>query len=840
MPDVSLPGIDTGATPTLSAPDANVSASIGGGEDVERENEGDEKESTGGKDVVLRALNRWDYVESVDEHNMKNAREDTKFAWEKGEQWNPTNREQRENAKPPRPWLEFNQTGPYVKRITNAQRKDQPSIKVRPAGGGATEEVADIFSGLTRAIEQDSQASSVYDTGLEHAVTGGRGYWRVTTAYEAEDSFNQVIVLGALANPGAVRVDPDAKAPDKSDKKWAFVCDWVDKETYEREWPEAGQAVSWDSAEYSKGEYAAWYSAEKVCVADYYELVEEKATLCALSDGRTMWRDEYDREMKDRLAQMTNVPVMAMTQAPIDMLLPQCLKEETRTRTRVDWYKVTARPEPLAKYEWKGKIVPVVVCVGDEIMIDGKRIYQGVIRRMRDAQMMLNYAFTMMVERVALAPRAPYIGAQGSFENQKEWDTLNSENHPYLQYNPVKTEDGQLLPPPSRNEPIGVDQGLVTMLQLCVQNLQAITGQQDQKAPDPDTPWRALVQSERRGDVAVFQYGDNEARAIAATGRIIIDLAPWIYDKQRAVRIVNVDGTDDTVTINQQQPDPNNLDSMQPVNDLRVGRYDCTVETGPSYATRRVEAASEMQEYMTAIGPQGAMLVGDLFAKMADWPGDLGDQVATRMRAMLPPQILAAEAQKSKDPMVQSLTQQVQQLTQQMQQMGQAAQAAIKQKDDEIATLKTKNESKRLDFVSSIMETQGKRDDLSTQRFMEAENNASQEFIAKLDMAQGVAEAMAKMGYDPMSVFPAIFQAVAMGGQAMRRGPDFSDVAQAIQAQNDANARQVTGIVAQQNLGQPDPSQPPMMQPPGGPPGGMMPPNGPPPFGGPPDQGAPQ
>ena len=844
-PDVTLPGIDDAPGPSdprtaaLDAVDANVSNSDAGGE---------EAEDKGNAAVVLRALERWQYVDAEDAENRKNQIEDTKFAWKKGEQWNAKNREDRERANPPRPWLEFNQTGPFVKRITNQQRKNQPAIKVRPAGNGSSQQIADIYSGLVRAIEYDSQAGSVYDTGMEHAVTGGRGYWRVISDWEAEDSFNQVLKLQAIANPSAVYLDPDAKAPDKSDIQYAFVCEWLDKETYEKEWPDAGDAVSWDSAEYSSGSWASWYAAGMVCVADYFEIVEYQDVLCLLDNGMTMWEEDYQQLMEKFLAALPEPAVMGMMASP--QLPPQVMQKKDRTRKRVDWYKVTAKDTPLAKYEWKGKFIPIVCCVGDEIMIDGERIYQGVIRRMRDAQMMLNYAFTLMVERIALAPRAPFIAAAGQTENQKGWETLNTENHPVLEWNIVYTEDGQAITqPPARPEGIGVDQGLVTMLSLCVQNLQAITGQHDQQAPDPDTPWRALVQSQRVGDVAVFQYGDNEARAIEHTGRIIVDLIPYYYSGQRAVRLVNIDGTDKQVTLNQQMSDPNNLNATKTVNDVRVGRYDVVVTTGPSYETRRVEAASEIKEFMDAIGPQTAPLIGDIFADMADWPGDVGKRVARRLKAMLPPQIQQMEADESQDPQVAQLKQALQGAQQQMQAMTQQAQALIKKLSDENATLKTKNESKRLDFMSSLMETQGKRDDLATQRLMEAENNASQEFIAKLDMVGQIAGAIAKLGMDPTPLLPAIMQQVAAGGQSIRRGPDFSDVAAAIQQQDTQDQQQMMGVVAQAGLGQPDPTQQPapQMSPPGPPPGpqpgpppgggGMMPPNMPPPGGAPPQGG---
>ena len=68
--------------------------------------------------------------------------------------------------------------------------------------------------------------------------------------------------------------------------------------------------------------------------------------------------------------------------------------------------------------------------------------------------------------------------------------------------------------------------------------------------------------------------------------------------------------------------------SLEKVFDLGVGRYDLTVSAGPSYTSRREEAASQMIELIRAY-PPAAPLIGDLLAKNLDWPG--ADEVAKRL-----------------------------------------------------------------------------------------------------------------------------------------------------------------------------------------------------------------
>ena len=73
--------------------------------------------------------------------------------------------------------------------------------------------------------------------------------------------------------------------------------------------------------------------------------------------------------------------------------------------------------------------------------------------------------------------------------------------------------------------------------------------------------------------------------------------------------------------------------SLEKVFDLGVGRDDLTVSAGPSYTSRREEAASQMIELIRAY-PPAAPLIGDLLARNLDWPG--ADEVARRLATLVP------------------------------------------------------------------------------------------------------------------------------------------------------------------------------------------------------------
>src|SRR6185437_3669066 len=97
------------------------------------------------------------------------------------------------------------------------------------------------------------------------------------------------------------------------------------------------------------------------------------------------------------------------------------------------------------------------------------------------------------------------------------------------------------------------------------------------------------------------------------------------------------------------------------------GKYGVTVTIGPSYATKRIEAAESMMDFVRAVGPvapQQVANITDLIAKNLDWQD--ADQVAARLAKMLPANLLTPDME-GVPPQVQamlgSLQQQVQALT---------------------------------------------------------------------------------------------------------------------------------------------------------------------------------
>ena len=100
-----------------------------------------------------------------------------------------------------------------IQQVLNAYRRSPLAMRVRPKGGGANKQVADILEGKLRDIEQQSEADIAYFVALDQACGQGLGYFRLVTEYEDERSFQQDLRIKPLYNRFAVYVDPASVHP---------------------------------------------------------------------------------------------------------------------------------------------------------------------------------------------------------------------------------------------------------------------------------------------------------------------------------------------------------------------------------------------------------------------------------------------------------------------------------------------------------------------------------------------------------------------------------------------------------------------------------------------------
>lgn len=598
--------------------------------------------------ILSEARERLEYCFGVDADNRKWYREDFEFVYKQGSQWASEIKQTRASWK--EPCLEFNQLKQFVNQVVNDMRQGRPGIKVIPANGEASEDTAELIRGLVRGIENDSRAESVYDNAFRSAVVGGRGYWRICSDYVDGASFDQKLKVEPIPDALCVYSDMDYREPDASDKSWYLIVEKVHKDEFARQWPDA------EPISFSDPDSKSWIDGEFVIVADYYRRVCVKRRFVMMSDGASGYQDE-------------------MPKPPHEI---QVVRERMVETYKVEWHKIAGGQQILETYEWPGSIIPVVQTIADETILEGRRLYQGLIRHARDAQSMFNFGMTQQAVRLALSPKAPWVAAAEAIEGYEEtYRNANMNNYSVLPFHSYD-DQGRALPPPSRTQPAMVDVGFANFCNDMTGMIKSTIGMYENSLSQRgnETSGRAIIAKEKQGDNATFHLIDNLAKAIALTGRILVECIPHYYDSQRIVHIIGNDDIRKMVTINQTSVD-GALNAIR-LNDVTVGEYAVVVESGPSYATKRQETSDKMLSLVNSFPPI-AQVAADLIVKSMDVED--ADQIADRLKLALPPNIQAAEQMKAggmkpPDPQV------MQQMMQMQQQLQQANQAMAQMRDE--------------------------------------------------------------------------------------------------------------------------------------------------------------
>ena len=594
------------------------------------------------------------FANDADSNNRSEALEDLKFA--AGDQW-PV-KIQNSRTLEARPCLTINKVDAYCRQIANQQRQQRPRMKAHGMNTEADAHMADVISGIFRHIEVQSDADAAYDTAFDFAVRMGWGFFRITTDYRNDDSFDQEIYIKPVDNPFTVYFDPNSTMPDGSDAEKVLITTVMSKEAFRKQYPNADDGTGF--VQRGTGDTnAEWVMKEDIRIAEYFYVERETATLVMLSDGTTAYQDEITDEIK-----------LAMEKQGITIA-----DKRPSIRKVVKWVKLTGI-EILEESVWAGKYIPIIPVYGQMLTVENKRKKFGLVRMAKDPQRMYNFWTTSITESVALAPKAKWLLAEGQDEgHENEWAMANIKSMPVLRYK-QKDIDGQPAPPPQRLQPEPPPQGLMAAAAGITADLQQVVGIFDpSQLPTGNISGKALQGQQQQVDMTNFHYYDNLTRSIRQCGRVILDLIPKIYDRERVLRIIGDDGKPELLTINRYGPDEDGVNRV--LNDVTIGEYDVVMETGPGYNSKRSEAVDSMMAVIAA-DPTLMPQIGDLVFRNMDFPG--AETIADRLAVNNP---LAQVDDKSKiPPQVQmQLKQQAAQL-QQAQQTIQQLQVIIKDRTD--------------------------------------------------------------------------------------------------------------------------------------------------------------
>lgn len=513
--------------------------------------------------------------------------------------------------------LTINLLPQFRNEIVNQQRQNRQRMRVRPKGGGAMREAADVLGGIMRDIEYESNAAWAYDWGMEQAVDGGYGYLWVDPVYVDDDSNNQELRISWVPSRFDVVWDKNSRLPWGSDAKHAYRTGWVNLDELEQLGgaPSEAAAMAFGSWDKGWGDAGTWEREEKEI---------KQVRVCSA------WWLEFKMVTHEGVTRPAVKPTLK-------------------------WCKMTARKIIEGPRELPGHRIPGVRVVGNmKILREGLYLY-GLPEVVNPQQDAFNWAVNDVYTRMSMHPEASVIAPEGSMgadgEHEGDWiDAASGKPKGILYYNPTHLDETTLVPPPQVVPFPEVPAGHITLLQSAEHWLRAGTGMfqdnlnQQQREAMSGT---ALRQHRKVGDTATYHYHDNMTYAMQALGEILIEIIPSYYDWPEAARILNEEGQEEfrqlaepgslTAIDGQEKvamlkkPKSDGGEGSDVLYDLDVGRYAVVMDTGPDSATKREEAAEFIGGIMPHMG-EHFLLGADKFLANIDMEG--APELAERFHAL--------------------------------------------------------------------------------------------------------------------------------------------------------------------------------------------------------------
>jgi hypothetical protein len=588
----------------------------------------------------------------ADRENREEAVEDLKFL--AGEQWDEAISNRRRSAN--KPVMTLNRLPAVIGQLLGNRRLNEQTIRVLPDNGG-TKDVARIRQEIIRNICKNSKSDRVFNNTYQSQVSCGKADFQVVMDYADDDVFEQDIKIVPIPNPFAVVWPEVSTDPTGADAPYVFVTDHIPLAEFKKKWPDASIG-SIGSGTRITGKLAShgWISEDEVQVVSVWRMHTERRVVALLAtvdgEGQEV-EDITDRELDEDI-----ISRLIVRENGEPMI------RET-DRKYAEMHLVTGTDILSGPYRLPIRRVPVFRASGWEVNVGERRVRFGLIRFLRDPQRIHNYWRSVIAEKLMQSPKANFIADANSIQGfEKQWEQAHRTDTPLLKYN---SEKG---PPPSPVPPSTLEPALLNEAGMAAQDIRDISNISEASLGQTsnEVSGKAILARQRVGEIGTVIYNDNLNDAIEECGSVINQLIPIAYDTPRTIPLLGEDTKEgDFVKIN----DTTDEESV----DITLGKYSVTLTTGPSYVTRRVEAAESMLNMVNAM-PDTFRFVADMLVEVADWPNS--DKIAERVKMALPPGVLSDDELTPEMRQQQAQQQQAQQQQAQLQQQIALAELAEK------------------------------------------------------------------------------------------------------------------------------------------------------------------
>ncbi len=647
-------------------------------------------------EVQQRALSQFNNIYQACSAQREESLADRRFVMIAGAMWEGPLMEQFEN----RPRLENNKILMAVTRIYNEYRNNRMTVNFVSKIGEDADGLTDTCNQLYRSDEQDSSAEEAYDNAFDEGVAGGMGAFRYTTKeedeYDDENDYQRICIEPIYDADTSVYFDLDAKKYDKSDARYCYVITSMTRDSFQNEYGD--DPASWPKPTYLS--YFDWFTPDVVYIAEYYE-IEKKSTIqytytSPLGEVEKFTEEdfEYDPELKGRM----------------DTISKDVESKKIKTKKVRKWILSGGGVLEDCGYI-AGDNIPIVPFYGKRCFIDNIERFFGHVRPAKDLQRLNNMQLSRLAEIASLSPiRKPIFTPEQVAGHEVMWAEDTIKKYPYNLINSLVDAQGNplLAGPVGYTEAPDIPQALAALLQITSNDIKEILGNQEMgEKVEANLSGEAIKLVQARLDMQTYIYVSNMAKSLKRGGQIWLGMArDVLVDQGRKMK--GIGSQDEVKTIDIMKPNQTKDGVYYLENDIRMAKFDVTVDVGPSSISKRESMIRSLLAMLQFVqDPQAASVITSTIMMNMEGPG-LSDVKKYFRENLIKSGVVEPNEQESQDLMQEMENQKPSPQDQYFEAEALKAQAvAEREKADTVLTMSKvkETEAKTEETIAKTMET---------------------------------------------------------------------------------------------------------------------------------------
>lgn len=494
--------------------------------------------------------------------------------------------------------LELDVTSPYVMRYIGERNKNRANVVFTSDDKATTDDDARLLNGIYRSDFKDNDGQISQDAAIYETAVCGMGAFKISTRFvDEEDPENEdqetawTPIINAYDH---VLFDETATRAEKADAKRVTVLTAHSPDAFKEAWPKADPASAFVPESSNRFN---WSTREVIYIAERYEIR-------VIREDIQVWQNIQSNEVKAYREDEMETLKPELKALGWEFVRKRKMKRKTVWKSIFTGSEFLEKPKRIA-----GKWLPIIPMYGVRTYINNTENYRGLVRKLKDANRVLNTSVSRMTEDSSVSGGSLPIFTRDQIKSddvKQAWADKNDKA--FLYVDPQVGENGQPIPftgVPTL-APNQVDPNTLGVIDVISNFVQRETGNAPQDAIDPDASGKAIDSLRERENLSTQLITDNIHQSIKHSGKVWEAISGDIYTRNQMKKVMGVNGQTKIEQINQQSLDPQTGNPIT-LNDLSKGKFSVDIEVGPQYESQKAATIGSLERVIEKVGEQSPL-----------------------------------------------------------------------------------------------------------------------------------------------------------------------------------------------------------------------------------------